>query len=80
MDTDSIKELMFGGIKELSHNRKYYHYSTIGINYSHWTEEGKAALSDFMGMMSHKIHEAEAAELNKRAKELVINGLKGEKV
>ena len=80
MDTSSIKELMFGGIKELSHNPKYYHYSTIGINYSHWTAEGKAALADFMGIMAHKIHEAEAAELNKRAKELVINGLKGEKV
>jgi hypothetical protein len=80
MDTDSIKELMFGSIKELSHNRKYYYHSTIGINYSHWTDEGIAALTDFMSIMAHKIHEAEAAELNKRAKELVINGLKGEKV
>jgi len=80
MDTNSIKELMFGSIKELSHNRKYYHHSTVGIDYSHWTDEGKAALSNFMGIMAHKIHEAEAAELNKRAKELVINGLKGEKV
>jgi hypothetical protein len=30
--------------------------------------------------MVHKLHEAEEAELNKRAKELVIKGLKGESV
>ena len=80
MDSNAIKELMFGSIKELSLNRKYYYHSAIGINYSHWTEEGVKALSDFMNIMAHKIHEAEASELNKRAKELVINGLKGENI
>jgi hypothetical protein len=80
MDSNSIKELMFGSIKELSRNRKYYYHSTIGINYSHWTDEGIAALSDFMNLMAHKMQEAEEAELNTRAKELVIKGLKGEKV
>lgn len=80
MDSDSIKELMFGSIKELSRNRKYYYHSTVGINYSHWTAEGVTALSDFMNLMAHKMHEAEEAELNKRAKELVIKGLKGEKI
>jgi hypothetical protein len=80
MDSDSIKELMFGSIKELSKNRKYYYHSTVGINYSHWTDEGNAALSEFMNILVHKMHEVEEAELNKRAKELVIKGLKGESV
>ena len=80
MDSESIKELMYGSIKELSRNRKYYYHSTVGINYSHWTEEGVKALSDFMNLMAYKMHEAEEAELNKRAKELVVKGLKGEKV
>jgi len=80
MDSDSVKELIFGSIKELSKNRKYYYHSAVGINYSHWTDEGNKALSDFMNIMVHKLHEAEEAELNKRAKELVIKGLKGESV
>jgi hypothetical protein len=80
MDTTAIKELMFGSIKELSQNRKYYYHSNVGINYSHWTEEGIMVLSDFMNIMAHRINEAELIELDKRAKELVVNGLKGEKV
>lgn len=80
MDSESIKEFMFGSIKELSRNRKYYHHSTVGIDYSHWTAEGTKALTDFMSIMVHKMHEAEECELNKRAKDLVINGLKGEKI
>jgi hypothetical protein len=80
MDTSALKELMFGSIRELSRNRKYYYHSTVGINYSHWTEEGNMVLSDFMNIMAHRINEAELIELDKRAKELVVNGLKGEKV
>jgi len=80
MDSESIKALLYGSIKELSRNRKYYYHSSVGINYSHWTEEGVAALSDFMNLMAHKMQEIEAVELDKRAKELVIKGLKGEKV
>jgi hypothetical protein len=33
-----------------------------------------------MNILVHKMHEVEEAELNKRAKELVIKGLKGESV
>jgi hypothetical protein len=79
MDAELIKELIYGSIKELSRNRKYYYYSSVGSNYSHWTEEGKIVLSDFMNLMVHKLHESEENELDKRARALVINGLKGEK-
>ena len=80
MDSESIKELIYGSIKELSKNRKYYYHSPVGINYSHWTADGLLALAEFTSLMSHKIHEAELIELDKRAKELVVKGLKGEKV
>lgn len=71
---------MFGGINELMRNRTYYYHSTVGINYSHWTEEGQKALVEYMNVMGWKLKEAEEAELNRRAKELVIKGLKGESV
>lgn len=80
MDKQSVKDLMFGGINELMRNRTYYYHSTVGINYSHWTEEGQKALVEYMNVMGWKLKEAEEAELNRRAKELVIKGLKGESV
>lgn len=80
MDKDAVKDLMFGGIYELMRNRKYYYHSDVGQAYSYWTDEGKEALNEYMNVMGWKLKEAETAELNKRAKDLVIKGLKGEAV
>lgn len=71
---------MFGGISELMKDPKYYYHSNVGVNYCHWTEEGKEALCDYMNVMGWKIREAEESELNERAKQMVIKGLKGETV
>lgn len=78
MENSAIKDFMYGGIQELMHNRKYYYYSSVGVNYSHWTDEGEKALSEFMNIMTHKMMEAKEAEIRKKAKEMVIEGLKGE--
>ena len=80
MDKYSIKEFLYGGVQELMKNRKYYYHSSVGSNYSHWTDEGKEALAEYMNLIGHKMLEAEEIDLNKRAKELVIKGLKGETV
>jgi hypothetical protein len=80
MDRHSIKDLMYGALGELMHNRKYYYHSTVGVNYSHWTDEGKEALYEFMNIIAFKMLEAEEAELNQRAKDLVVKGLKGDKI
>jgi hypothetical protein len=52
----------------------------VGTNYCHFTEEGQKALQEYMTLMGAKLCEAEEAELNRRAKDLVIKGLKGETV
>ena len=80
MEQDALKAFMYGGLNELIKDRRYYYRSTVGMSYSHWTDEGQTALSDFMGIIAYKMIEAEDASISKRAKELVINGLKGEKV
>ena len=80
MEKDAIKDMMFGGLTELMKNRKYYYYSSIGIGYCHFTDDGVKVLAEYMNLMGAKLHEAEEAELNKRAKDLVIKGLKGETV
>lgn len=72
--------MMFGGVSELMKNRTFYYFSSVGQNYSYWTDEGKEALHEYMNIMAFKLHEAEEESLNKRAKELVIKGLKGEQV
>jgi hypothetical protein len=80
MEKEAVKDLMFGGISELMKNKHFYYFSSIGPQYCHWIEEGKEALHAYMELMAFKFHEAEQELLNKRAKELVIKGLKGETV
>lgn len=77
MDKQAVKDLMFGGLNELMNNRRYYYHSSVGGTYSHWTEEGKEALMEYMNVMGWKLKEAEEADLNRRSKEMVVNALKG---
>jgi len=79
MDRQAIKDLTYGGIQELLKNRTYYYHSSVGSGYSHWTEEGKAALAEFMNMVGFEMLRAEEAELDRRAKKMVMDGLKGVK-
>lgn len=80
MNKDAVKDLMFGGVAELMKNKQFYYFSSVGPQYCHWTDEGREALQAYMELMAFKFHEAEQESLNKRAKELVIKGLKGEQV
>lgn len=80
MDKDAVKNLIFGGVCELIRDRRYYYHSSVGTNYCHFTDMGEVALKEFMTQMAEVIHRAEEAELDRRAKEMVIKGLKGEKV
>ena len=76
MEKQAIKELMYGGVNELMQNRRYYYHSSVGMNYSHWTTEGKTAMEEFMKEMTQYIYDAEQKSLDERAKELVLKELK----
>ena len=80
MERAAIKDLTYGGLMELMKNRKYYYFSTIGPTYCHWTEEGEKALIEYMNMVGHTMLEAEEKELDTRAKDIVLRGLKGKSV
>lgn len=80
MDKDAVKNLVFGGVCELIRDRRYYYHSEIGTNYCHFTDKGEIALKEFMSQMAVVIRQAEEADLDRRAKEMVIKGLKGESV
>ena len=77
MEKSAIKDLIYGGIEEILQNRKYYYSSSIGRDYSHFTEEGKEAVAEFMSLMAYQIRKAEEEDLNTRAKQQVLDTLKG---
>lgn len=76
MKKTAIKDLCYGGMLELINNRNYYYHSSVGSAYSHLTEDGKAAVTEFMDMIAWKMKEAEDADLDQRAKEQVLSELK----
>lgn len=80
LDKRAVKELLYGGINEIIQNREFYYNSGISNTYNHFTEAGKAAMDAYMKQMVNMMLEAEEESLNKRAKELVVKGLKGENV
>jgi hypothetical protein len=78
MNKEAVKNLMFGGFSELIRDSRYYHRSEVAPEYCYFTERGKVAVTDFMTQMAVNTYKAELADLDRRAKELVIKGLKGE--
>jgi len=74
MTEEDIKNVMYGSIRELMRNRKYY-YSGY---HSHFTEEGKAVINDMLDMYGEKIQSAVKTEDEQRAKDMVFNSLKQE--
>ena len=76
MQKSAIKDLVYGGLTELINNRNYYYHSSVGSPYSHLTDEGKDAVTEFMNMVAWKMKEAENADLDRRAKQQVLDSLK----
>ena len=78
MRKSAVKDQMYGAIMEMLNNKEYFYRSNIGRRheYSHWTEEGKAELLEFIQEHSKKMLTAEEAELTARAKEMTFESLK----
>jgi hypothetical protein len=76
MQRSAIKDVIYGGVMEIMRNRQYYYHSSVGSAYSHFTEEGREVLMEFLNTMGGKMMEAEHEELNERAKQQVIAELK----
>jgi hypothetical protein len=78
MERDVVKDLFYGGMTELMNNKEFYYRSSVGADYSHWTERGSIVMIEFVKSMTKHMHMAEDKALDARAKELVLKGLKGE--
>ena len=76
MKKNAVKDLIFGGLTELSRNTRFYYSSSVGSNYCYWTDEGKEAVLTFMAEMTPLMRAAEEQDLDARAKEMVLKELK----
>lgn len=76
MDRHALKDLIYGGMEELTQNSKYYYNSSVGTQYNHWTDQGKENLIGFIDMMASEIIKCRIAEDEQRSKDMVMKGLK----
>ena len=76
MDRTVVKDLLYGGMIEMMQNKDLYYSSSVGAKYSHWTEKGTLAVTEFVISMTQHMHEAEDEMLDERAKQLVMKELK----
>ena len=76
MERKALKDFVYGGLTELMSNDRYYHYSRVGINYSHWTDDGLQALAEYTNVIGHMVIKAQEEDLDRRAKDMVMAELK----
>jgi hypothetical protein len=80
MEKEALKSLLYGGMMELINDKNYFYHSTISANYSKLTDAGVEALTKYITAMAELMIESETKELDQRAKDMVLKGLKGETV
>lgn len=80
MEKEALKDILYGGLNEIVHNGRYYYHSGAGPTYSSWTEPGKIALTKYMLNVAELMFDVEHEQLDKRAKDLVLKGLKGDSI
>ena len=73
----AIKDVLYGGMLEMTHNREYFYRSSVGSRYSHWTEEGKKELLNLIEQTTGDMLDIEEELIKDRAKEMFIDKLKG---
>lgn len=76
MDKSALKEILYGSLKELLSNTKFIYVSSIDPTYSEWTELGQKESLQFLKQISFMMAQSELEELDRRAKEMVLEKLK----
>ena len=78
MRKTAVKDQLYGAIIEMMNNREYFYKSNIGKTheYSHWTEDGRSALMEFLEGHTRQMLLAEEKLIKERAKEMTFEALK----
>lgn len=75
MKSNYLPELLYGTIVQMMKEPKFY-YTGYNSDYSKWTDEGQQALNKFLHDVRPLIENQYREELDRRAKELVLEQLK----
>jgi len=70
------KDLVYGGLLELSRNRLVWHESTVSPEYSHLTEDGQKAIIHVVENMFRGLQIIHEQEVKEEAKRQTLEALK----
>jgi hypothetical protein len=70
------KDLIYGGLLELSRNRLVWHESSVSPEYSHLTEDGKDAIIHIVENMFRGLQVIHQTELKEEAIKQTLEALK----
>lgn len=70
------KDLVYGGLLELSRNRLVWHESTVSAEYSHLTEDGQKAIIHVVENMFRGLQTIHEQEVKEEAKRQTLESLK----
>ena len=70
------KDLVYGGLLELSRNRLVWHESTVSPEYSHLTEDGQKAIIHVVENMFRGLQIIHQQEVKEEAKRQTLESLK----
>ena len=70
------KDLVYGGLLELSRNRLVWHESTVSAEYSHLTEDGQKAIIHIVENMFRGLQIIHQQEVKEEAKRQTLDALR----
>ena len=77
MDKPLLKQVIYGALLEIVSDPDYYYYSSVGKEYSHFSDKGEQAIVDFAKIIAYNMLEARDEEDEQRSRNIVLNELKG---
>lgn len=70
------KDIVYGALLELSQNPKVWHESSVSVEYSHLTDEGKEAIVHVIEEMFRGLQTIHREEVKEEAKRQTLESLK----
>ena len=70
------KDIVYGSLLELSQNPKVWHESSVSVEYSHLTDEGKEAIVHVIEEMFRGLQTIHREEVKEEAKRQTLESLK----
>lgn len=70
------KDIVYGALLELSQNPKVWHESSVSVEYSHLTDEGKDAIVHVIEEMFRGLQTIHKMEIADEAKRQTLESLK----